>query len=171
MYRKTEFDIHSLLRSRPLAAAIIKGSVAHTEISGFACFYGTDEGTVVRFDVRGLPKGDGRCGKPIFACHVHDGISCNGNASDPFAAALGHFNPEGCPHPYHAGDMPPLFSANGRAMQIFLTDRFKVSDIIDKTVIIHTSPDDFTSQPAGNAGERIACGVIRRMIQIKKRLF
>ena len=43
----------------------------------------------------------------------------------------------------------------------FLTNRFRVEEILGKTVIIHDSPDDFTSQPAGNAGKKIACGMIR----------
>lgn len=42
-----------------------------------------------------------------------------------------------------------------------LTDRFRVRDIIGRTVVIHSGPDDFHTQPAGNAGEKIACGVIR----------
>jgi Cu-Zn family superoxide dismutase len=41
------------------------------------------------------------------------------------------------------------------------TGRFKVSDVIGKAVIIHESPDDYRSQPAGNAGKRLGCGIIR----------
>jgi len=41
-----------------------------------------------------------------------------------------------------------------------LTDKFTVEEIIGKTIIIHNMPDDFTSQPAGNAGQKIACGII-----------
>lgn len=58
--------------------------------------------------------------------------------------------------------MPPLFSNRGYAFQAFLTDRFTVLEILGRTVIIHDGTDDFTSQPAGNAGARIACGVIRK---------
>ena len=58
--------------------------------------------------------------------------------------------------------MPPLFSNRGYALQAFLTDRFTVGEILGRTVIIHDGTDDFTSQPAGNAGARIACGVIRK---------
>ena len=65
-------------------------------------------------------------------------------------------------HPYHAGDMPPLFGEKGEAFSVFMTKRFRVDDIIGKTVIIHSMPDDFTTQPAGNSGEKIACGIIRR---------
>ena len=87
---------------------------------------------------------------------------CTGTADDPFADALTHYNPQCCPHPAHAGDMPPLIANNGYAIQAFLTDRFTVREILGKTVIIHDSADDFSSQPAGNAGARIACGVIRK---------
>ena len=44
----------------------------------------------------------------------------------------------------------------------FLTDRFTLKEIIGRTVVIHSMPDDFTSQPSGNSGEKIACGVIKR---------
>jgi Cu-Zn family superoxide dismutase len=47
------------------------------------------------------------------------------------------------------------------AIMHFFTDRFSVEDVIDKTVIIHQNPDDYRSQPAGNSGKRLACGVIR----------
>ena len=63
----------------------------------------------------------------------------------------GHFNPLDCPHPYHAGDMPPLFSVNGNAFLCFMTDRFKIKEVLGKAVIIHSKPDDFTTQPSGNA--------------------
>lgn len=46
---------------------------------------------------------------------------------------------------------------------MFLTDRFKVDDVIGRTVIIHDKPDDFTTQPSGNSGEKIACGIINRI--------
>lgn len=46
-------------------------------------------------------------------------------------------------------------------MMTFFTDKFDVEDIIGKTVIIHESPDDYRTQPAGNSGRRLACGVIK----------
>ena len=73
-----------------------------------------------------------------------------------------HYNPHGCDHPYHAGDLPPLFETSGLALSAFLTDRFTVDEVIGRTVIIHDQPDDFTTQPSGNSGTKIACGVIRR---------
>ena len=50
----------------------------------------------------------------------------------------------------------------GRAYLAVRTDRFRVQEIIGRTVVIHSDPDDFRSQPAGNAGTKIACGVICR---------
>ena len=44
----------------------------------------------------------------------------------------------------------------------FFTNKFKVNDIIGKSVIIHENPDDYRSQPSGNSGKRLACGVIKR---------
>jgi len=53
-----------------------------------------------------------------------------------------------------------LMCCRGNAYLAVKTDRFTVHDIIGKTVVIHSNPDDFHTQPAGNAGKKIACGVI-----------
>lgn len=150
----------SLITQRPNAIARISGSPDYPELDGMVKFYETDVGIVVISLVSGLPVSDNNCRQPIFAFHIHEGGACTGTESDYFADALTHYNPNSCPHPYHAGDMPPLFSANGLAFSAFLTDRFTVDEIIGKTVIIHDSPDDFTTQPSGNSGTKIACGVI-----------
>ena len=63
-------------------------------------------------------------------------------------------------HPMHAGDLPPILSANGIGILSTFTNRFTVEEVIGKSFIIHSGYDDFTSQPAGNAGTRWACGVI-----------
>ena len=56
-------------------------------------------------------------------------------SDEPFKDAGAHFNPCDCPHPYHKGDLPPLFGANGKAFSMFMTNRFKVCDVIGKTVV------------------------------------
>ena len=151
----------SVLQRRPNAWAIMEGSAGYPGISGMVCFYQTRSGVLVAAEVSGLPAGAEPCGDRVFGFHIHSGEECAGDVADPFAAALGHYDPDGCPHPEHAGDLPPLFSNRGYAFAVFLTDRFSVREIVGRTVIIHSAPDDFTSQPSGNAGTKIACGRIR----------
>lgn len=145
-----------LLKSKPMAIARVRGSSAYPNIKGKVLFYQTPMGVVVESDVTGLPPTKTN----IFAFHIHEGHACSGNATDPFADALEHYNPVHVAHPMHAGDLPPLFSNNGRAWMAVLTDRFEVNQVIGRVVIIHDNPDDFTTQPSGNAGTKIACGVI-----------
>ena len=141
------------------AAARIQGSREYPELRGSVTFRQTPRGVLVTAEIYGLPY-KGRCNSGIFAMHIHSGKSCTGNKTDPFSDADGHYNPDNCLHPYHAGDLPPLFGNHGYAYMSVLTDRFNVREILNRVVIIHRHPDDFTSQPAGNSGEKIACGVI-----------
>ena len=150
-----------VLQQYPSASATIKGSPAYPEISGQARFYQTEEGVIVLAQVFGLPMDDSPCEKGIFAFHIHSGGSCTGNNDDAFAGAKNHYNPSNCEHPNHSGDLLPLWGNNGYAFELFLTDRFSVDEIIGRTVIVHLNADDFTTQPAGNAGEKIACGIIK----------
>ena len=151
----------------PDAVAEMKGSPEYPDIYGKVYFYQTDMGVVVSAEIDGLAVPSADCKNGIFALHIHSGNSCSGNASDPFANTLTHYNPKNCPHPYHAGDLPPLFSNNGYAWMKVLTNRFHISDILGKTILIHSAPDDFTTQPAGNSGTKIACGVIRGIKKIR----
>lgn len=151
----------SIFNQKPQASAVIRGSADYPNINGRVVFYSTRQGVIVFATVVGLPTSADKCKSPVFAFHIHSGASCTGNTSDPFANAGTHYNPQNCTHPFHAGDMPPLFGNNGYALLLFLTDRFTVDEIIGKTVIIHKNPDDFTTQPSGNSGIKIACGEIR----------
>ncbi len=92
-----------------------------------------------------------------------NGTSCTGNSSDEFADAKTHYNPQNCPHPYHAGDLPPLIENDGYSYMSVFINKFTVKDIIGKVVIIHEMPDDFTTQPSGNSGTKIACGEIKKV--------
>lgn len=163
MYRNdspTNINFARFLRYIPTAVAMLRGSPEYPDISGSVRFYETAYGTVIFAEAVGLPTVEGLCDSPVFGFHIHGGGSCTGNAEDPFSDAGTHYDPDGCSHPYHAGDLPPLIGAGGIAFSAFLTNRFAVDEIIGKTVIIHGSPDDFTSQPSGNAGDKIACGEI-----------
>ena len=159
-YKANENNLCRIFRGLPNAVALIQGDSENSRISGTVKFYQAVRGVLVSADIVGLPSSEDVCRRGIFGFHIHGGGECTGNSDDPFANAGVHYNPNDCPHPYHAGDMPPLFCAGGQAFMVFLTSSFTVSEIIGKTVIIHDSPDDFTTQPAGNAGRKIACGVI-----------
>ena len=103
--------------------------------------------------------------------HVHEKGDCS---SGDGMSAGGHFNPAGKPHGnYHAGgerhvgDLPNVKSdASGNASATFETTGMTIgsgaADIVGKGLIVHRDPDDYKSQPAGNAGPRLACAVIRR---------
>lgn len=148
---------------RPAAVACIQGSAAHPDIRGRVAFYPMKEGTLVAVSLQGLPCPCETCGRSVLGLHIHEGKACAGNSRDPFADAGGHYNPCDRPHPLHAGDLPPIFAGGGRAFSAVYTDRFQVCDVIGRTVILHAMADDFTTQPAGDSGEKIACGVIRKM--------
>lgn len=106
------------------------------------------------------------------AIHLHENGDCN---SDDGTSAGGHWNPTGKQHGewdhsdgYHQGDIGNIEAdSNGNAGFTFETDQWCIAcgdtakDIVGKSVIIHTDKDDFKTQPTGNAGGRIACGVIR----------
>lgn len=145
---------------RPDAVAVLQGSEQYPTINGTAELYQTGAGVYIVTAVTGLPRGE--CN--IFAMHIHAGDACTGNETDPFAGAGSHYNPGETEHPCHAGDLSPLFGTRrGTAWGGILTDRFQVWEVVGRTVIIHRHLDDFTTQPAGNAGEKIACGVIQRV--------
>lgn len=160
--------LQKICQNNPNGKAIIRGSREYPQIRGKVYFYDLPDGCVVMAEVVGLPDRDlpacdefcaGACSR-FFGFHIHGGSECSGNTSDPFADAGSHFNPKMTEHPYHAGDLPVLLSNCGFAWMACYTERFFSADIIGKTVIIHDMPDDFTTQPAGNSGKRIACGKI-----------
>ena len=107
-----------------------------------------------------------------FGFHVHEAGDCS---SGDGMSAKGHFNPYGKPHgahgsgERHAGDMPSLKSdAGGNANMTFDLDVISVNpntaaSIIGRGLIVHVQPDDFKTQPTGNAGARSACAVIQRL--------
>lgn len=162
-----DIQISSLtaLNRSPEARAEIRGGVDFPNILGFVRFYSTDRGVMVRAEIQGLPTEKDPCRNRIFGFHIHSGHACEGTAEDPFADTLGHDNPMNCQHPHHAGDLPPLFENDGMAVMAVLTNRFQIENIIGKTVVIHEMPDDFRTDPSGNSGTKIACGVIRSLKQ------
>ena len=161
MNRSSSYHFLSVLRSRPRAAAEISGSESYPDISGVVRFYQVNKGVIVYAEISGLPHSEAPCDDRIFGFHIHEGTSCSGNAEDPFANTMSHYDKENCEHPHHSGDMPPLFGNDGLAIMMFFTNRFSIEEIIGRTVVIHDMPDDFKTQPSGNSGKKIACGVIK----------
>lgn len=122
-------------------------------------------GVRVRADVSGLPAG-------FHGFHIHSVGTC----TPPFTTAGGHWNPAGQAHPSHAGDQPVLMvNADGTGSLSFVSDRYGIADLFDadgNAFIVHADPDNYanvyrygtpdaTTLATGDAGGRIACGVIR----------
>ena len=131
------------LSNHPQAYAHLSGSPQYPSIHGNVFFYQTSLGVLVAAEVFGLPQSEETCIEKIFGFHIHSGNSCSGNADDPFANTGTHLAVPPCTtHPYHAGDLPPLFGNNGIAFLITLTDRICVKEIVGKTILIHSQQDD-----------------------------
>lgn len=144
--------------NRPRAYAEIKGDDAYGDLSGYVYFYDVPTGgMLIEAEIFGLPD-RGRVGAPVFyAFHMHE----VGNCSEHFTKTGNHYNPANLPHPAHAGDFPPLRSSDGYAWLAFYDADLELYDVIGKSMVIHLNADDFATQPSGNAGAKIGCGVIR----------
>lgn len=119
-------------------------------------------GTLVNADLHDLPPG-------THALHIHSTGACK----PPFESAGGHFNPDAKAHGFaaaggpHAGDLPNIhvpgsgnLTVEAHTARLPLDARLFDSD--GAAIVIHEGRDDYRSDPAGKAGSRIACGVIRR---------
>ncbi|MGF1628023.1 MAG: superoxide dismutase family protein [Kiloniellaceae bacterium] len=122
----------------------------------------TANGTAVLARLTNLPEGP-------HAFHVHE----TGVCEPPFASAGGHYNPDGASHGFHAeggphaGDLPNIYvPASGELTVEFFSTRLEISDSLfdddGAAVVIHAGPDDHMTDPAGDAGPRIACGVLQK---------
>ena len=140
------------------ALAKISGSNKYPNLYGKVSFKQLKDGVLVSAEIYGLPINNECNG--VYGFHIHEGSSCTGIKDDPFKEANGHYDKSECNHPYHSGDMPPLFGNDGYAYMSFFTNRFTINDIINRVVIIHSMPDDMKTEPSGNSGEKIACGKI-----------
>ena len=141
----------------PASASLVSGRVAVVPEAGGVHITGT---------IGGLPQG-----KPA-AFHVHEKGDCS--APDGTSAG-GHFNPASAEHgsidaaAHHGGDMPNLVAdvqgnahVDGPVSSNVNAGKGDDFDIIGRGLIVHADPDDYTSQPTGNAGARLACAVITK---------
>lgn len=156
------FAVSALPAAAQTANAILKN--ASGKEVGAVNLIETHHGVLINLQVKGLPPGE-------HAFHFH----AVGKCEPPFTSAGGHFNPAGKKHGllaaegHHAGDMPNLHipQSGDLNVEVLNTDvtleKGKPNSLIDAdgaSAVIHAGTDDYKSDPAGNAGDRIACGVI-----------
>lgn len=138
----------------PASGSLVSGKLSATPMAGGVHFTG---------EIGGLVR------NATHAIHVHEKGDCS--AADASSAG-GHFNPTGQPHgrpdagAHHAGDMPNITAdANGVArvnlhVQGISLGGAATTDILGRALVVHAQPDDYATQPSGNSGARIACGVV-----------
>jgi Cu-Zn family superoxide dismutase len=144
-----------------LTATATLVATSGSAVSGTVTFTQQDEGVLVFAMISGLAPGP-------HGFHIHE----NGDCSAPDGSSAGaHFNPTGMQHggpdggERHAGDMGNIVAdqgggANYEQIVTGITLAAGINSIVGRSVVVHADPDDMASQPAGNAGARLACGVI-----------
>lgn len=150
------------MSTRQAAVAALAPTTASSTATGTVELTELRDGRVnVTVRLSGVPEG-------VHGFHIHE----RGDCGDAGNNAGGHFAPEGNPHgapgdpPHHAGDFGNVTAdAQGNVRAEFMSNAITLGtgerSVIGRAVILHASPDDLTTQPTGNAGARIACGVIR----------
>lgn len=143
------------------ASATLKPTSGNTA-AGTVTFTQKGDKVEVTAEVTGLSPGP-------HGFHVHEKGDCS--APDGMSAG-GHFNPQSKAHgdpaaaDHHAGDMPQLVAdASGKAKLSAELNPMTIggtNDIVGKAVIVHKDADDFKTQPTGNSGARVACGVVAK---------
>ncbi|WP_198320773.1 superoxide dismutase family protein [Azohydromonas aeria] len=154
---------HGGMANMPSAMATVAPTQGQT-VSGMVGFHDMGGHVMVHARLSGLkPNAE-------HGFHVHE----KGDCSAPDAtSAGGHFNPDNQPHgpqdgPRHAGDMPNLRADGSGNVDVRVMLRGVsvgtggMSDVVGRSVVVHAQPDDYRSQPAGNSGARVGCGVIAR---------
>lgn len=144
----------ALATLEPLADSGVRGTVEFTNV--------TPDQVQVRVDVTGLTPG-------LHGFHIHEFGDCS--APDGSSAG-GHFNPDKVMHggpgapEHHRGDLGNIKAdAGGRAVVTMKTSAITLDagprGVLGRSVVIHADPDDLQTDPAGDAGGRLSCGVIR----------
>lgn len=155
--------VAAVAEAQPQASADIKNAAGETV--GEAVLEQRDDGVSIRVTVTGLSPG-------LHALHIHE----IGRCDPPFESAGGHFNPTGKQHGKdnprgpHLGDLPNLDVPQSGSVKAQVTvkdvtlagGRHALLDADGAALVVHEGADDYKSDPAGNAGKRLACGVIRR---------
>ena len=150
--------LRTMEKDAPGAAAWVTGNSANPGLSGLVKFYATPYGGIlVEAEFFGLPNSSVPGSTGFYAMHIHE----NGECAIPFDRTGNHYSRTPAMHPDHTGDMIPLFANQGYAWCAFYDKRIALPEIMGRSVVVHAMPDDFVTQPSGNSGEKIGCGVIR----------
>ncbi len=165
LFAAASFGLAIAFADSSSVAAVANMKDANGDAVGKVSFTQTTEGVLLQAQLEGLEPG-------VHAIHIHETGKCEG---PDFESAGGHFNPNNASHGYlvgresHAGDMPNFtVSSDGKAaVEIMNPDVTLTSGKPESllggdgtVVVVHSHADDYKSQPSGDAGERIACGVI-----------
>jgi superoxide dismutase, Cu-Zn family len=159
------------LAGRQGTATVALSGVNGEVRGGGEVWQGNDGQVHVDLRLQGLPAG-------THAIHFHAVGKCDPAPAPAFGSAGGHYNPSNMQHGLnnpagpHAGDVPNFtVDANGSAHVEFVTNRVTITagastlfDADGSSLVVHAAADDQVSQPSGNSGERIACGVLRQVL-------
>jgi superoxide dismutase, Cu-Zn family len=152
------------------ARAVAHLAARNGESAGTATFIATSHGVLIELDVKGLTPGP-------HAVHIHTSGNCDPKVAFTSAGPDLSFEPTKmhgflAPHGPHAGDLPNEFAASDGTLRASVISnaislgngKKSIFDRDGASIIIHAKADDYVSQPAGNAGDRVACGVIERTV-------
>lgn len=150
----------------PMATAQLVATEGNT-VSGTITFMQEASGVRVQGTIMGLTPGE-------HGFHVHENGDCGpGPDGTPAGAAGGHFAPSGSPHgaptaaagQRHEGDLGNVTAGDDGSVTVDMIDPVLTLEgpngIVGKALIVHANPDDLTTQPTGNAGGRVSCGIIQ----------
>jgi len=156
---------NSFAESPIIAKSKIKNNSG--EIVGLASFIESSEGVNIAVLVQSLTPG-------LHGIHIHQIGKCNmpdfksaGGHFNPFAMSHGTKNPKG----YHVGDLANIYIKPDGTGSLLITSHLStlehgINSLLKKdgtSIVIHSGPDDLISDPSGNAGKRVACGVIKKL--------
>jgi superoxide dismutase, Cu-Zn family len=152
------------------ARAIARLSGTDGKPVGTATFMATSHGVLIQYDLKGLTPG-------VHAIHIHTSGNCDAkvgfsSAGPDFSDAPDKMHGYLAEHGPHAGDLPNEFAASDGTLQAsVISNAFSIGNgkksIFDRdgaSLVVHAKGDDYRSQPAGNSGDRVACGVIARTV-------
>ena len=162
----TAATANTQMESGGKAEAVLSGTNADTTVTGTVRFEETNGKVKMMLDIT-VPK---KANQSV-AVHIHEHGSCG----DMGKEAHGHWNPTNASHgkwgsaSFHLGDIGNVsLDGSGKGTMELETDLWSIGgdstkSILDRSIIVHGGVDDFTTQPTGNAGTRIGCGVIKKV--------